>query len=87
MDAEKLDRKKKKKNPDSGFADYEQATIRQYNRLVKSIKPDMEKYDHQREKLGDAFYNEKNSILHGQFKDSKEGIDRMVEDLEKQYVF
>jgi pre-mRNA-splicing factor SYF2 len=84
LDAERLDRKKKKKNPDSGFADYEQATIRQYNRLVKGIKPDMEKYDDQRKKMGDAFYNERNSILHGQFKDSKEGIDRMVEDLEKQ---
>ncbi|KAE8745329.1 hypothetical protein FOCC_FOCC007877 [Frankliniella occidentalis] len=83
-DAERLDRKKKKKNPDSGFADYEQATIRQYNRLVKGIKPDMEQYDEQRQKLGDAFYNEKNSILHGQFKDTKQGIDRMVEDIEKQ---
>jgi pre-mRNA-splicing factor SYF2 len=27
-EAERLDRKKKKKNPDIGFADYEQATAR-----------------------------------------------------------
>lgn len=28
IEAERLDRKKKKKNPDIGFADYEQATAR-----------------------------------------------------------
>lgn len=28
IEAERLDRKKKKKNPDTGFADYEQATAR-----------------------------------------------------------
>lgn len=28
IEAERLDRKKKKKNPDPGFADYEQATAR-----------------------------------------------------------
>ncbi|CAH1407544.1 unnamed protein product [Nezara viridula] len=84
LEAERLDRRKKKKNPDQGFADYEQATIRQYNRLVKNIKPDMNDYDRQREKLGDAFYGGRNTILHGLQKDTKEGIDRMVNDLEKQ---
>lgn len=84
LDAEKLEKKKKKKNPDQGFADYEQATIRQYNRLVKNMKPDMEEYDRQRDKLGDAFYGNANTILHGLHQDSKEGVDRMVEDLERQ---
>lgn len=84
LEAERLDRRKKKKNPDQGFADYEQATIRQYNRLVKNIKPDMNDYGRQREKLGDAFYGGRNTILHGLQKDTKEGIDRMVNDLEKQ---
>lgn len=83
-EAEKLDRMKKKKNPDQGFADYEQATIRQYNRLVRNIKPDMVDYEHQRERLGEAFYGGRNTILHGLHKDTKEGIDRMVNDLEKQ---
>ncbi|GLG94315.1 hypothetical protein R5R35_013878 [Gryllus longicercus] len=84
MDAERLEKKKKKKNPDQGFADYEQATIRQYNRLVKNMKPDMVQYDREREKLGEAFYGTANTILHGLHEDTKEGIDRMVEDLEKQ---
>ncbi|XP_049775440.1 pre-mRNA-splicing factor syf2 isoform X2 [Schistocerca cancellata] len=83
-EAEILEKKKKKKNPDTGFADYEQATIRQYNRLVKNLKPDMEHYSQQREKLGEAFYGSRNTILHGLQEDTKEGIDRMVEDLEKQ---
>uniref|UniRef100_A0A0A9YLK1 Pre-mRNA-splicing factor SYF2 n=1 Tax=Lygus hesperus TaxID=30085 RepID=A0A0A9YLK1_LYGHE len=84
LDAERLEWKKKKKNPDQGFADYEQATVRQYNRLVKNIKPDMRAYQDQRDNLGDAFYGTPNTILHGLHKDSKEGIDRMVTDLEKQ---
>ncbi|KAL1122086.1 hypothetical protein AAG570_003492 [Ranatra chinensis] len=83
-EAEWFERKKKKKNPDQGFADYEQATIRQYNRLVRNIKPDMNQYERQRETLGGAFYCGPNTILHGLHKDSKEGIDRMVDDLEKQ---
>lgn len=84
LEAERFDRRKKKKNPDQGFADYEQATIRQYNRLVKNIKPDMNDYSRQRDKLGEAFYGSRNTILHGLQKDTKEGIDRMVNDLEKQ---
>lgn len=83
-EAERLDRKKKKKNPDTGFADYEQATIRQYKRLVKNIKTDMSSYEQQKETLGEAFYGGRNTILQGLHKDTKDGVDRMVEDLEKQ---
>lgn len=32
LEAERLERKKKKKNPDQGFSDFEAATFRQYNR-------------------------------------------------------
>jgi len=82
--AEKFERKRKKKNPDPGFADYEQATARQYHSLVKQIKPDMEYYNEQREKMGEAFYPTPNTIIQGMHKDTKPGIDRMVDDLEKQ---
>lgn len=77
-------KKKRKKNPDTGFADYEQATIRQHNRLVKNIKPNMDNYYDVKEKLGPAFYGDRNTILHGLHEDKKESVDRMVEDLEKQ---
>lgn len=84
IDAENLNRKKKRKNPDEGFADYEQATARQYDRLIKQLKPNREEYERQKEKLGGAFYGDRNTILHGLHKDTKEGINRMVDDLEKQ---
>lgn len=84
-EAERLERKKKKKNPDQGFADYEQATIRQYNRLVKSMPArDMERYEAQKEKLGDAFYGGPNVILQGLQEDRKDAVDNMVKDLEQQ---
>jgi hypothetical protein len=57
---------------------------RQYNRLVKSIKPDMEQYERQKQKMGGAFCGGRNTILQGLHKDTKEGIDHMIQDLEKQ---
>ncbi|GFU30008.1 pre-mRNA-splicing factor syf2 [Nephila pilipes] len=83
-DAEKWDRMKKKKNPDPGFSNYEEAAIRQYNRRTKKLKPDMEAYIKEKEKMGEAFYPTKDTIIHGMQGDSKESIDNMVEDLEKQ---
>ncbi|XP_032615254.1 pre-mRNA-splicing factor SYF2 isoform X2 [Hylobates moloch] len=49
-DAERWERKKKRKNPDLGFSDYAAAQLRQYHRLTKQIKPDMETYERLREK-------------------------------------
>nr|CAG4652197.1 EOG090X0ECA [Triops cancriformis] len=83
-DAEKLYRKKAQKNPDTGFADFEQATIRHYNSLVKNIRPEMEEYEEEKAKLGDAFYAQRNTIVHGLHVDKPEAVDRMVADLEKQ---
>lgn len=83
-EAEKWDRMKKKKNPDLGFSNYEDAAIRQYNRRTKKLKTDMEAYRKEKEKMGDAFYPTKDTIIHGIQEDSKESIDNMVEDLEKQ---
>ncbi len=37
-------KKLKKLNPDTGFADYEQASFRQYERLTKNLEPDMDNY-------------------------------------------
>ena len=46
------DRKKlKKHNPDTGFADYEQASFRQYERLTKQMQPDLENYEKQKQEL------------------------------------
>ncbi|KAI5637774.1 SYF2 splicing factor domain-containing protein [Phthorimaea operculella] len=85
VEAERLERKKKKKNPDEGFSTYEQATVRQYNRLVKNMPTaDMEQYQKQKEKYGDAFYGGPNVIIHGMHEDRKDAIDKMVNDIEGQ---
>lgn len=85
VQAEMSDRKKKKKNPDVGFSDFEAATERQYKRLVKNMSPkDMELYQEQKEKYGDAFYGGPNVIIHGLHEDRQEAIDNMVKDLEDQ---
>ncbi|XP_051506760.1 pre-mRNA-splicing factor syf2-like [Myxocyprinus asiaticus] len=83
-DAERWERKKKKKNPDPGFSGYAEAQLRQYQRLTKQIKPDMENYERQRVECGEDFHPTSNSLIHGTHVPSKESIDRMVEDVEKQ---
>ncbi|XP_063168147.1 pre-mRNA-splicing factor SYF2 [Candoia aspera] len=83
-DAERFERKRKKKNPDLGFSDYAAAQLRQYQRLTKQIKPDLEKYEKLREESGEDLFPTSNSLLHGTHVPSKEGVDKMVSDLEKQ---
>ncbi|XP_036679156.1 pre-mRNA-splicing factor SYF2 isoform X1 [Balaenoptera musculus] len=77
-DAERWERKKRRKNPDLGFSDYAAAQLRQYHRLTKQIKPDMETYERLREKHEEEFYPTSNSLLHGTHVPSTEEIDRMV---------
>lgn len=85
IEAERLERKKKKKNPDQGFSTYEQATVRQHNRLIKNMPTmDSEHYEKQKEKYGDAFYGGPNVIIHGMHEDRKDAINKMVDDLEGQ---
>ncbi|XP_069815432.1 pre-mRNA-splicing factor SYF2 isoform X2 [Dendropsophus ebraccatus] len=83
-EAERWERKKKRKNPDMGFSDYAAAQLRQYQRLTRQIRPDMEEYEREREKHGENFYPTSDSLYHGTHVPSKDGVDRMVTDLEKQ---
>ncbi|KAM4656780.1 pre-mRNA-splicing factor SYF2 [Amazona ochrocephala] len=83
-DAERWERKKKRKNPDLGFSDYAAAQLRQYQRLTRQIKPDLEEYEKLKEQYGEALYPTSDSLLHGTHVPTKEGVDRMVADLEKQ---
>lgn len=85
IDAEKIEKKKKKKNPDLGFSTFEAQTARQYSRLVKNMPArDMNKYEKQKEELGEAFYGGPNTVLHGLVKDTPSAINNMVKDLEQQ---
>uniref|UniRef100_A0A8C0CK71 Pre-mRNA-splicing factor SYF2 n=1 Tax=Balaenoptera musculus TaxID=9771 RepID=A0A8C0CK71_BALMU len=77
-DYEKVKLLEIRKNPDLGFSDYAAAQLRQYHRLTKQIKPDMETYERLREKHEEEFYPTSNSLLHGTHVPSTEEIDRMV---------
>jgi len=83
---EKLQRlRSRKKNPDQGFSNYEDATIRQHKRLVGNMKIDLEGYQQEKEDIGEeAFYAGKDTLVHGLHKDKPENIDKMVQDLNKQ---
>ncbi|KAJ6619010.1 Pre-mRNA-splicing factor Syf2 [Pseudolycoriella hygida] len=85
VEAINFEKKKKKKNADVGFSDYEAQTARQYNRLVKQMPArDMVKYEEQKAALGDAFYGDAHTIQQGLHKDDPKAIDNMVKDLENQ---
>ena len=85
VEAANIEKKKRKKNPDVGFSDYEAQTARQYNRLVKQMPArDMVKYEEEKRKFGDAFYGGAHTIQHGLHKDTPKAIDNMVKDLEHQ---
>lgn len=86
---ERWDRAKANKNKqDPGFIDFEYETKRQYNRLTKQLKPDLEKYETVKNKVGDdKFYlkNKEDSIPATSLTlDTKEGVEKMVEDVNKQ---
>uniref|UniRef100_A0A914VIN4 Pre-mRNA-splicing factor SYF2 n=1 Tax=Plectus sambesii TaxID=2011161 RepID=A0A914VIN4_9BILA len=84
--AEKIDgSKRRKKNPDTGFADYEAMTMRQYQRLTTSLKPDMRNYSEMRQVMGDEqFYPSSNTLIQGNHYPTDSSIDRLVGDIEKQ---
>jgi len=76
--------RRRKKNPDQGFSDYEAMTLRQYDRLTKQLKPNMEEYESQKEVMGEDFYPTTNTLIQGAHYPSKSAIDRLVQDQEKQ---
>jgi len=77
----------KKHNPDPGFSGLDQATHRQYERLTKQIEPDYENYEKQKQELGDEdFYATTSTLTYGTHKPSREAVEKMTNDLEKQYV-
>lgn len=85
IEAQNAEKKKRKRNPDVGFSDYEAQTARQYNRLVRQMPPpNMVKYEEAKHKFGEAFYGGAHTILHGLHKDTPKAIDNMVRDLDSQ---
>ena len=84
-DAEATDRRKRAKmNADKGFSSFEDAAFRKYNQQVKSIQPNMAKYEEAKESSGEAFYATAGTVVHGVHQDSKEALDRLANDVEAQ---
>mmetsp|Transcript_22558 Transcript_22558/g.58895 ORF Transcript_22558/g.58895 Transcript_22558/m.58895 type:complete len:218 (-) Transcript_22558:152-805(-) len=84
LEADRKDRRKRKKNEDPGFADYAQAQHRQYTRLTKALKPDMKAYSKSAKEWGDDDVTA-DTLAYGQHDAvSKAGLDRMAADLEAQ---
>jgi len=78
-------RKRKKKNMDPGFSDYAAAQFRQYERLTKQMKADDDEYERNKQKMGDNNFPSAHNLMYGtEDKVSEAGVDRMVNDLEKQ---
>jgi len=77
------DARRRKKNPDQGFSDYEAATLRTHARLTRQLKPDMKNYEEQKQIMGEDFYPSTNTLIQGAHYPSKEAIDRMVQEQEK----
>lgn len=76
-----------KKKHDPGFIDFEYESKRQYNRLSKQLKPDLEQYQAVKDKVGEAtFYlkSKEDTPVSSLTLDTKEGVERMVEDVNKQ---
>jgi len=76
--------RRRKRNPDQGFSDYEAMTLRQYDRMTKQIKPNMESYEGQKEAMGEDFFPSSNTLIQGSHYPSKEAMDRLVADIGKQ---
>jgi len=87
LDLERKDQKKRRKgHRDPGFTSWADNTARQYNRLTKDVKPDWERYQKEREEMGDDFYANSGTaaILPGRLKDSEMAKSRLVADVNKQ---
>jgi len=77
--------KKKKQNPDKGFADYEQMTQRQYDRLTNGLKPDMASYKQMREVIGEQeFYPTADTLIHGSHYPTDAAMDKLSADVQNQ---
>lgn len=56
-----------------------------YYRLIKNLPAkDMDRYEEQKEKYGEAFYAGPNTIIHGLHEDRPKAIDNLIKSIEDQ---
>lgn len=77
--ADKLEAsRKRKKNPDQGFADYEQMSLRQHERLTNAYKPDMKNYKKMRDFVGkEEFYPSADTLIQGQHYPTTSALEKL----------
>uniref|UniRef100_A0A914GUX3 Pre-mRNA-splicing factor SYF2 n=1 Tax=Globodera rostochiensis TaxID=31243 RepID=A0A914GUX3_GLORO len=77
--------KRRKANPDTGFASYEAMSIRQYERMTNGLKPDMESYQKMKEVVGeDQFYANANTLIQGSHYPTDKALGKLSEDVHNQ---
>lgn len=77
--------KRRKQNPDKGFSDYEAMTLRQYQRLSSSIKPDMKSYEEMKQVVGDEqFYPTSDTLIVGTYYPTDAALDKLKDDITAQ---
>lgn len=96
-DVERWERRQqeKERNADNQFTDYAQVHAKKYNKLIRELKPNLHEYAEQRaahttlnEGPDNAFYRDADSLAYANPDDkpSREAVEKLVEDLKKQYV-
>lgn len=81
--SEKIDAAKRRKaNPDTGFASFESISLRQYERLTNRIKPDLESYNKMKDVVGeDQFYPTANTLIMGEHYPTNKSLDKLSDDV------
>ncbi|KAH7709596.1 GCIP-interacting protein p29 [Aphelenchoides avenae] len=77
--------KRRKKNPDQGFANYESMSMRQYERLTNGIKPNLESYQKMKAVVGEEeFYPTANTLIQGSHYPTDAALDKLSNDVHGQ---
>ncbi|CEF62120.1 Pre-mRNA-splicing factor SYF2 [Strongyloides ratti] len=76
--------KKKKKFADTGFSNYEDASMKAYVRAAEAIKPDFDSYNKMKEIIGeDNFYPKANTIIDGTYYPSEASLEKLSQSIDQ----
>ncbi|KAI6174042.1 Pre-mRNA-splicing factor SYF2 [Aphelenchoides besseyi] len=77
--------KRRKKNPDIGFANFDAQAHRQYERITNEFKPDLESYKKMKQVVGDEeFYPTANTLITGSHYPTDAAMNKLVAEVDKQ---
>ncbi|KAI6205917.1 Pre-mRNA-splicing factor SYF2 [Aphelenchoides besseyi] len=77
--------KRRKKNPDIGFANFDAHAHRQYERVTNDFKPDLESYRKMKQVVGnEEFYPTANTLISGSHYPTDSAMNKLVGEVDKQ---